>query len=251
MFLIFLQNYDTAENVGEELDPDDPTIESNEANRDQEYVEGANNAATGSLEEDGATQNRCEVPKTVARKQFVSPKKHPPKRRHPEDPRIEEAFNILKSKAGESKEKDECGIFADYMMAKMRKMNSRERAVLQHEIHGLLLRAEMSSYTSPTSSQSLFSSRSSPHSQLSSLHNSPMSSPQSCYNSRTPSPQSIYNAPPSSPSPSHESQLSSLQLTHASSHTFDNELSITIPDGTTALNLRGYYSTLYPENAYE
>ncbi len=57
----------------------------------------------------------------------------------------EEMYKILKNKI---EEKDECALFGDYIAAKMRKLNDRQRAILQHEIHGLMLQAEMATFES-------------------------------------------------------------------------------------------------------
>lgn len=71
----------------------------------------------------------------------MSPKKVAPKRKRTEDPRIQEAFNILQSKI--QVQKDECFMFGEYIVEKLRSFNPRTRAMLQHQIHNVIFQAEM------------------------------------------------------------------------------------------------------------
>uniref|UniRef100_A0A0A9Z7N9 Monopolar spindle protein 2 n=1 Tax=Lygus hesperus TaxID=30085 RepID=A0A0A9Z7N9_LYGHE len=86
---------------------------------------------------------------TASKKLFRSPKKMTSRKRTAEDPRLEEAYRILKSKSVPER-KDECALFGDFIAAKMRNLEQRRRAMLQRDIYNLVFEAEMNSSASPT-----------------------------------------------------------------------------------------------------
>lgn len=114
-----------------------------------------------------------EVPRNESRvpQKVVLPPKKPALKRKGEDPRIQEAYNILQRE--ETKKKDESEKFADYTAEKLRKLKHQTRAILQHQIHKLIFIAEMEEHkqatlpnspnspNSPSSSTTSWDSRSS------------------------------------------------------------------------------------------
>lgn len=110
------------------------------------------------------------------RKRFRSPKKSAPTRiRRPEDARISEAYNILKSRAGQCN-KDDSGAFGDYVAEKLRKMSPRVRATVQQQMSTILFNAEMNELVQPSFSDTLTTIYSSP-SPSSSYTLTPLQSP--------------------------------------------------------------------------
>ncbi|CAH2009141.1 unnamed protein product [Acanthoscelides obtectus] len=83
-----------------------------------------------------------------SQKKFLSPHKNAPKRKKNEDPRIQEAYDILKSRTA-TQSKDECSMFADFIAQKMRKFSPHTRAVLQHQIHNLISKLNWTLYQFP------------------------------------------------------------------------------------------------------
>lgn len=166
---ITFQTYPASEN---EEDVDDPSplpslnsttdidvTELDDQNLPGDELASGSNVASNSKEQAG-------------KKRFKSPKKLAPRKRN-EDPRVEEAYQILKSRAAgvANEKKDECSTFASYICEKMRKLDGTKRAILMHEIHGLILQAELGTTTSQTSSRSQSpSSLSNYHSLSSSTH---------------------------------------------------------------------------------
>lgn len=88
------------------------------------------------------------VKPTISAPQQLSPKKAAPKWIQCSDgPRIQEAYNILKTKSAEHK--DECSIFGEYVAEKLRKMTPRVRATVQHQISTVFFNTEVQSTVQP------------------------------------------------------------------------------------------------------
>lgn len=90
-----------------------------------------------------ATEIRQSGPKETAKKVFRSPKKILQKRKATEDPRIDEAFGILKKCASGSQVKDDCTTFGEYMASKLRKLDDHHRALAEHKINNILFEVQM------------------------------------------------------------------------------------------------------------
>lgn len=84
------------------------------------------------------------------RNMVVSPKNWG--KRKKEDPRIEEAFQIMKDVAG--KKRDECDVFGEHVANKLRKYDNHTRVLVEHHINNILFDADIKMY-SQTSPQCL------------------------------------------------------------------------------------------------
>ncbi|GBN92303.1 hypothetical protein AVEN_248620-1 [Araneus ventricosus] len=75
------------------------------------------------------------------------------RKRQQEDPRIEEAFRILK-KANktleDSSKEDMLDSYGRYIVAKMKKYSAQTQLVVEHEINKILYQADMGCYNGPT-----------------------------------------------------------------------------------------------------
>lgn len=94
------------------------------------------------------------IPKT--RKEFFSPKRGVIKRRNTgnqEDPRVIEAYGILKGISSKTADKDECSAHADFIACKLRKFDDRTRAIVMHNINDVLFNAEIGKYNEITTRQ--------------------------------------------------------------------------------------------------
>jgi len=80
-------------------------------------------------------------------KQFLSPKKNfpPNKKRIVEDPRVAEAYKILKVSERNEK-RDDCFVFGEHVAHKLRGYDRRTCATVQHHINNILFEADMGKY---------------------------------------------------------------------------------------------------------
>jgi hypothetical protein len=82
------------------------------------------------------------------RKQFLSPKKNfsPNKKRIVEDPRVAEAYKILKEVSERNEKRDDCVVYGEHVAHKLRGYDSRTCAIVQHHINNILFEADMGKY---------------------------------------------------------------------------------------------------------
>ncbi|GBO23468.1 hypothetical protein AVEN_36893-1 [Araneus ventricosus] len=75
------------------------------------------------------------------------------RKRQQEDPRIEEAFRILKKankNMEDSSKEDMLDSYGRYIVAKMKKYSAQTQLVVEHEINKILYQADMGCYNGPT-----------------------------------------------------------------------------------------------------
>jgi hypothetical protein len=86
--------------------------------------------------------------KKSKRKQFLSPKKNfpPNKKRIVEDPRVAEAYKILKEVSERSERRDDCVVYGEHVAHKLRGYDRRTCAIVQHHINNILFEADMGKY---------------------------------------------------------------------------------------------------------
>ncbi|GBM17044.1 Elongation of very long chain fatty acids protein 7 [Araneus ventricosus] len=75
------------------------------------------------------------------------------RKRQQEDPRIEEAFIILKKvnkNMEDSSKEDLLDIYGHYVVSKMKKYSAQTQLVVEHEINKILYQADMGCYDGPT-----------------------------------------------------------------------------------------------------
>lgn len=97
------------------------------------------------------------------RKIFISPKKVHGKKIQKEDPRIAEAYNVIKNianKKSQQSEKDESAIFGEYVATQLRKFSAQTHSLVKHKINNILFEAEMGKYDQNRSHQYIQSSSS-------------------------------------------------------------------------------------------
>lgn len=84
----------------------------------------------------GVPQNNSSPPK----KTFLSPNQTALNlKRKRRNSRFQEGYNIKKT----SPEKDECAMFGEFIVEKLRKLENRTRSILEYKIHDLIFKAEM------------------------------------------------------------------------------------------------------------
>lgn len=197
---------------------DDQNLPGGQSSTTSDELASGSNAASNSKEQAG-------------KKRFKSPKKLAPRKRN-EDPRVEEAYQILKSRAAgvANEKKDECSTFASYICEKMRKLDGTKRAILMYEIHGLILQAELGTQTSSRSQSP--SSLSNYHSLSSSAHPPPIS-PANYSLTSPPHFNSAYLSPISSPlsssTPSPHTPYSFYSSPVPSPHNYSTDFSQNLP----------------------
>lgn len=81
-------------------------------------------------------------------KQFLSPKKNfpPNKKWIVEDPRVAEAYKILKEVSERNEKRDDCFDFGEHVTLKLQGYDRRTCAVVQHHINNILFEADMGKY---------------------------------------------------------------------------------------------------------
>ncbi len=162
--------------------------------------------------------------------------------------------------------RDEYGMFANLIGEKLRKIDCAKRTVLMHEIHGLILQAEITSATFKTSVESTgsqnsssFSGHPSPSilsytSHVASSHSSPHAQSPFLYShsSSPTSPFASSHSSPYPPSPYASSQSSAYPLSPVNAHLSppppykQNEIhtpTILEHDNSAAKDLRSYVTT--------
>jgi hypothetical protein len=93
-----------------------------------------------------SSSNLPQATASEGKKTFRSPRKPPKKRKCNEDPRITEAYDILKGTP-----KDDCAVYADYVAATLRNLDERSQVIVRHKINSILFEAEMNKYASSSS----------------------------------------------------------------------------------------------------
>ena len=86
--------------------------------------------------------------KHLKHKQFLSPTKNfpPNKKRIVEDPRVAEAYKILKEVSERHEKRDDCFVFGEHVAHKLRGYDSRTCSIVQHHINNILFEADMGKY---------------------------------------------------------------------------------------------------------
>jgi hypothetical protein len=86
--------------------------------------------------------------KRCKRKEFLSPKNtfSANKKRIVEDPRVMEAYKILKEVSERNEKRDDCIVYGEHIAHKLRGYDSCTRAIVQHHISNILFEADMGKY---------------------------------------------------------------------------------------------------------
>ncbi|KAG7162741.1 uncharacterized protein LOC121873514 [Homarus americanus] len=106
-----------------------------------------------------------------------------------EDPRIEEALNILKGAAASaSSQQDECGVYGQHVANKLRNYSKRTRAIVQHHMNNTLFNADMGQFDMETRPFSACPTTASNIPTLGSYHSIPTPESHSVHSSPAPTP---------------------------------------------------------------
>lgn len=99
-----------------------------------------NDETPDSVELSQSTDNK--TPKTQLQA-FMSPQTISKRRKRgtQDDPRVAEAYGLLKSISNTAK--DECATYGDHIACKLRKFDDRVRAVVMHKMNNIIFNAEM------------------------------------------------------------------------------------------------------------
>lgn len=69
------------------------------------------------------------------------------KARNVEDPRVTEAYRILKEVSKRNEKRDDCFVYGEHIAHKLRNYDSRTSAIVQHHINNILFEADMGKYS--------------------------------------------------------------------------------------------------------
>lgn len=114
-------------------------------------------SATEEVESMQQTETEDDTEKVEEETQIVDvPKPAPkiPKRKkhqQTEDPRINEAFDILKNVSAKSLQDndDECGVYGKHVANKLRNYNKRTRAIVQYHFNNIMFQADLGQFDTP------------------------------------------------------------------------------------------------------
>lgn len=90
-------------------------------------------------------EKQCKRKESLSHMKTILPNK---KKRIIEDPRVTEAYRILKEVSKKNEKRDDCIVYGEHIAHKLRGYDNRTCAIVQYHINNILFEADMGKYSS-------------------------------------------------------------------------------------------------------